>query len=307
MFAILLWCALSAIQVIFNVILLKNDFPFPLSLTTAKLGVATIFACSSWLLRLRPVPRKWWNQSKRLFPVVTCNTLGLVLNDVSLYSGTILLNQTMRAGQSSTTILLTNLPNTIWSMLPLVLTLGGIHHVISSSIWETCVLVAMTSNVAFSLRGVFSKHILWQARTTPANNFSIITMLSFLLLLPIAYYLEGQDVKTLVVKMPIRDLEILGGKLAVCGLSHFLSIEVAYKLWDPKASPFTLTLYDILRQAVTLVAAILYFQQEMKNDEMLGYGAALIGQLLQSLDQNTYTTYKSSLKKISPRKTKRRA
>jgi hypothetical protein len=82
---------------------------------------------------------------------------------------------------------------------------------------------------------------------------------------------------------------------------------VAYKLWDPKASPFTLTLYDILRQAVTLVAAILYFQQEMKNDEMLGYGAALIGQLLQSLDQNTYTTYKSSLKKISPRKTKRRA
>lgn len=90
--------------------------------------------------------------------------------------------------------------------------------------------------------------------------------------------------------MPIQDLEILGGKLAVCGLVYFLSIEVAFKMLDAKASPLTRTLYDTCRQGVTLVTAILYFQQEMNRDEMLGFSVALIGQLLQSLDQTTSNT-----------------
>lgn len=190
-FAFVVWCALSASQVILSMKLLSEEFPFPLSLTTAKFGVATLFACIGWILRLRPVPRKWMNQLWHLLPVVLLNTLGLSLNDFSLFSGTIFLNQTTRAAQSSTTVILTNLPSNVWSMMPLVMTFGGIHHAITtSSLLETCVLTSMASNLAFSLRGIYSKRIVWQ-RATPANNFSIITMLSFLIMLPITYYVEG--------------------------------------------------------------------------------------------------------------------
>ena len=110
-------------------------------------------------------------------------------------SGNVLLVQTTRAAQSTTSVLMTHLPNNIWSMLPLVLTVGGIHHAISSShsVLEPCVLLAMASNVAFSLRGVSFPRILWQGQRHrhAANNFSIISVLSFLLVLPIAYYREG--------------------------------------------------------------------------------------------------------------------
>lgn len=95
---------------------------------------------------------------------------------------------------------------------------------------------------------------------------------------------------------------MLLGKLVSCGFIYFLSIEAAYAMFDPKASPFTRALQDISRQVVTMVAATMYFKQVVSRNEGMGYSIALIGQLLQSLDETTPTYKQLSMKKVSPRK-----
>lgn len=171
---------------------LLDDFNYPLTLTTIKLGVATLFAITGWLLRLRPVPKGWIKEFRHLFPVVFLNILGLVLADYSLFSGTVFVNQVTRAAQSSFTIMLTSMPATIWGMFPIMFVFGGIYEAISmSSLMDICFLAGMTSNAAFTLRGIFSKRVLWQ-HATPANNFGIITVLSFLSMVPVVFHVEGK-------------------------------------------------------------------------------------------------------------------
>ena len=88
------------------------------------------------------------------------------------------------------------------------------------------------------------------------------------------------------MKMSMEELEILGGKLAVCGLVYFLSIEVAFQMLDPKASPLTRTLYDIVRQAVTLVAAILYVSQQVNTRRNVGIWCCTNGSVTTILGSN---------------------
>jgi len=167
-------------------------FPYPLTLAAAKLGVSTSLALSLWILHLRPIPKRWMNQFRHLVPVVFFNTLGLSLADFSLFSGTVFVNQTTRAAQSSFTIMWTNMPATIWGMIPLVMVFGGIYRATATDLSSTCFLTGMAANLSFTLRGVCSRRILWH-KATPANNFGVITMLSFLFMAPVAYYLEGEQ------------------------------------------------------------------------------------------------------------------
>jgi len=88
----------------------------------------------------------------------------------------------------------------------------------------------------------------------------------------------------------------------LCGFVYYLSIEVAYAMFDPKESPFARTTKDVCRQAITMTAATLYFQEDITRSMAIGYGAALTGQLLQSLDQTPSTYKQLSVKKISPKK-----
>lgn len=252
------------------------------------------------------MPKRWLQQFRHLLPVVFLNTVGLVLADYSLFSGTLFVTLSTRAAQSSTTIILTNMPRTIWAMFPLVICSGGIYRAIvaTSSLLDTCFLAGMASNIAFTLRGVYSRRVSWQ-RATPANNFGIITMLSFFCMVPVAYYVEGEDVRAAVENMSTPDREAALLYLALCGFAFFLSIEVAYLMFDPRKSSFTRSLEDIIRQGVTMGVATLYFQENtsITRNMAIGYGIALAGQLLQSLDQLSSTSKQLSVKTISPRKT----
>jgi hypothetical protein len=189
-------------------------------------------------------------------------------------------------------------------MFPLVICSGGIYRAIvaTSSLLDTCFLAGMASNIAFTLRGVYSRRVSWQ-RATPANNFGIITMLSFFCMVPVAYYVEGEDVKVAVENMSSEDRETILLNLALCGFAFFLSIEVAYLMFDPRKSSFTRSLEDIIRQGVTMGVATLYFQEIITRNMAIGYGIALAGQLLQSLDQLSSTSKQLSVKTTSPRKT----
>ena len=192
----LLWCALSACHVILEKRML-NDFPCPLTLTMLKLGIATLWSVSLWILRLRTAPKHGTAEYRHIVRVAFFNTLGLSLANICLFSGTVFLSQTTRAAQASTTLLVAICTKSAPPTFFLLVVFGGISYASTVPPSDTCFITGMASNLAFSLRGVYSNRIKWHD-ATPANNFSVITMLSFLFMIPIALVMEGEIVCVVV-------------------------------------------------------------------------------------------------------------
>lgn len=120
---------------------------------------------------------------------------------------------------------------------------------------------------------------------------------------PRCLFTVGDDVTATVNAASPKGREDLLIHLALCGFVYFLSIEVAYAMFDPKTTPFVLSIQDNVRQTITLATAVFYFQEDITRNMAIGYGIVLAGQLLQSLEKlSANSTQPSVVKKISPKK-----
>ena len=108
----------------------------------------------------------------------------------------------------------------------------------------------------------------------------------------------GNKLKSYLAAASGDSTELLLVEISLCGFVYFSSIEAAYAMHDPKASASVRALADIVRQAVATVVATQYFEEGITRDMAIGYGIALVGQLLQSYGQTT--PKQLSKKRISP-------
>lgn len=101
------------------------------------------------------------------------------------------MNINTKAAQSAVTLLVAmfagNVSPSVLGVLSLLASLGGVVY--ASTDLDGAFLAGMACNLSFSLRGV--NRIKWYD-TSPANHFSVITLLSFLCMIPVAFLVEGE-------------------------------------------------------------------------------------------------------------------
>jgi solute carrier family 35 protein E1 len=152
----------------------------------------------------------------------------------------------------------------------------------------------MASNLAFALRANFSKLSMNVFKSennksmTPANIYGVVTILSFLLLVPLALLWEAVDLTpTWRVAMEKVEGKDLVWQIFLSGLFHYLNNEVMYLALD-NVHPITLAVGNTAKRVFIIVASLLVFRNPISGVGMVGSAVGIGGVLLYSLTKNYY-------------------
>ncbi|XP_062106884.1 phosphoenolpyruvate/phosphate translocator 2, chloroplastic-like isoform X2 [Humulus lupulus] len=192
------WYLLNIYFNIFNKQVLKV-YPFPATVTAFQLGCGTLMILFMWGFNLYSRPKITLSQFAAILPLVLAHALGNLLTNVSLGKVSVSFTHTIKAMEPFFAVLFSALffseiPS-VWVVCSLVPIVGGVAlaSFTESSFNWIGFCTAMASNVTNQSRNVFSKKLMVQEEETldNINLFSVLTIISFLLLVPSAILLEG--------------------------------------------------------------------------------------------------------------------
>ncbi|KAI9177983.1 hypothetical protein LWI28_021345 [Acer negundo] len=193
-----LWYILNIYFNIFNKQVLKV-YPYPTTVSAFQFGCGTVMIILTWTFNLYPRPKLSRSQLAAILPLAVAHTLGNLLTNVSLGMVNVSFTQTIKAMEPFFTVLLAALflseRPTLWVVSSLVPIVGGVALASLTEVsfnW-TGFISAMASNVTNQSRNVLSKKFMARKEDTldNINLFSVITIISFILLVPAAIFIEG--------------------------------------------------------------------------------------------------------------------
>lgn len=260
-------------------------FPHPITCTAIQFGVGSLIACFMWVLNLHKKPDASVDKLTTITPLALVHTLGNSLTNISLGSVAVSFTHTIKALEPIFSVLLSVLflsdrpsPLVLMTLAPII---GGVALASTSELsftWKGF-LSAMGSNLTFQSRNVLSKKFMIKGKggMDNINLFSIITILSFILLAPIALLMDG------VVFTPHA--------MAVAGIAHPYSVmtqsliaglcfhayqQVSYMILQ-RVSPVTHSVGNCVKRVVVIVASIFVFRNPVTQQNALGTALALAG------------------------------
>ncbi|CAI9777323.1 unnamed protein product [Fraxinus pennsylvanica] len=191
------WYLLNIYFNIYNKQVLKV-YPFPLTVTAFQFGCGTVLVLLMWTLNLHPKPKINGSQFAAICLLAMGHTIGNLLTNISLGKVAVSFTHTIKAMEPFFTVflsalLLGEMPS-LWvvsSLLPIV---GGVAlaSFTEASFNWIGFGSAMASNLTNQSRNVFSKKFMVKEETLDnINLFSIITIISFLLLMPAVILMDG--------------------------------------------------------------------------------------------------------------------
>ncbi|KAK9225004.1 hypothetical protein WN943_010045 [Citrus x changshan-huyou] len=189
-----LWYLLNIYFNIFNKQVLKV-FPYPTTVTAFQFGCGSVMIILMWTLNLYTRPKLTRSQFAVILPLAVADTLGNLLTNISLGTVNVSFTHTIKAMEPFFTVLFAALflreKPTIWLVPSLVPIVGGVAlaSLTEASFNWTGFCSAMASNVTNQSRNVFSKKFMDSLDNI--NLFSAITIISFILSVPAAIFMEG--------------------------------------------------------------------------------------------------------------------
>ncbi|CAI5996860.1 unnamed protein product [Closterium sp. NIES-65] len=250
--------------------------------SAVHLTVGVVYCLISWALRLpkrAPIDK---GMLVLLAPVAFCHALGHVMTNVSFATVAVSFTHTIKSlepffnAAASQFVLGQNVPLPLWmSLLPVVLGVS-LASVTELSFNWTGFLTAMTSNIAFTYRNVFSKKAMVGMDST--NLYAYISILSLLYCIPPAILMEGPKL-------------LAGGftdAIAKVGLTKFLSdlfwVGVFYHLYNQLAtntlervSPLTHAVGNVLKRVFVIGFSIIIFGNTISQQTGIGTAIAIAG------------------------------
>ncbi|KDD72777.1 hypothetical protein H632_c2913p0, partial [Helicosporidium sp. ATCC 50920] len=208
---------------IYNKQVLKA-YPYPLTVTAFQFLVGSALSLGMWGLGLHAPPVVDGAVARTLSPLALVHTLGNALTNVSLGAVAVSFTHTIKALEPLFSVVLSSLflgdaPNAavILSLVPIV---GGVALASTSELsfnW-TGFLSAMGSNLTFQSRNVLSKKFmggaaketLRESRLDNVNLFSVMTLMAFCMLAPLALFLEAPP----LTPAAVRHAALVGGRAA---------------------------------------------------------------------------------------------
>lgn len=205
------WYTFNAAYNVYNQYL-KTDLPLPYAASTLQLVVGMAYALPLWALNIRKVPKLDFMDLVKLLPIVILNAAGHVFAVIAMFEkGGGSFTHVIKASEPVVSVFfgfiimqIVPRPLTFLSLLPITYgvayasTLGNLSvDTMRKELTTKAALMAMGSNIAFSLRSILRKMIIDSAfknRTglDASNDHAVTTLLSSLLMIPVVSFFEVQ-------------------------------------------------------------------------------------------------------------------
>ncbi|XP_015576210.1 phosphoenolpyruvate/phosphate translocator 2, chloroplastic isoform X2 [Ricinus communis] len=271
-----IWYLLNIYYNIFNKQVLKV-YPFPATVTAFQCGCGTLMIIITWALNLYHKPKLTRSQFTAILPLAVAHTMGNLLTNISLGKVAVSFTHTIKAMEPFFTVLFASLflgeRPSFWVLSSLVPIVGGVAlaSFTESSFNLTGFCSAMASNVTNQSRNVLSKKFMVSKEEAldNVNLFSVITIISFILLAPTAVVMEG-------IKFTPSYLQ--------SAANHGLNVRelcVSYLILQ-MVNPVSHAVGNSVKRVVVIVSSVIFFQIPISPVNSLGTAIALAGVFLYS-------------------------
>eukprot|EP00475_Leptophrys_vorax_P036124 TRINITY_DN60457_c0_g1_i1.p1 TRINITY_DN60457_c0_g1~~TRINITY_DN60457_c0_g1_i1.p1 ORF type:complete len:178 (+),score=29.89 TRINITY_DN60457_c0_g1_i1:79-534(+) len=136
----------------------------------------------------------------------------------------------------------------------------------------------MASNLTFQSRNVLSKKLMIKKDKSldTMNIFSIITILSFFLLLPVALLVEGVKFTPQFMQAQGLDVQKVLVRSLLASLCFHSYQQVSYMILQ-KVSPVTHSVGNCVKRVIVIVTSVLFFRTPVSPINAVGTAIALAG------------------------------
>ncbi|XP_019426816.1 PREDICTED: phosphoenolpyruvate/phosphate translocator 2, chloroplastic-like isoform X2 [Lupinus angustifolius] len=285
------WYLLNIYFNIYNKQVLKV-YPFPATVTAFQFGFATLMINLIWTLNLHPRPKITGSKLASILPLAVAHTMGNLLTNISLGKVAISFTHTIKAMEPLFTVVLSSLllgeRPTFWVVSSLIPIVGG---VVLASMTEVSFnwigfSTAMASNLTNQSRNVLSKKLMTNEEETldNINLYSVITIISFILLVPFAIFLEGVKFTPSYLQsaasqgLNVRELCM---RSILAGFCFHAYQQVSYGILE-LVSPVSHSVGNCVKRVVVIASSVIFFQTPLSLINTLGTAIALVGVFLYS-------------------------
>ncbi len=284
------WYGFNIVFNIYNKQILKT-FPYPVTVTLIELGVGSALICAMWASGAKKPPTLTKEMLKPIAPLAVIHAVGNLLTNVSLGKVAVSFTHTIKAMEPFFSVLLSalflgDIPSlaVVGALVPVV---GGVALASMTEVsfcWAGF-LAAMGSNITFQSRNVLSKKMMGLSSIKGAidniNLFSVITMLSCLVCLPIAVSMEGVKFTPAAISAVGVSFQGLSQRLLIAGFCFQMYQQISYMILS-RVSPVTHAVGNCMKRVTVIVVTLLYFKNPVSPLNMAGTALALSGVFLYS-------------------------
>ncbi|KAH0690377.1 hypothetical protein KY290_018611 [Solanum tuberosum] len=283
-----LWYLFNIYFNIYNKQVLKA-FPYPVTVTFAQFAVGSVLVILMWTLNLYKRPKISGAQLVAILPLAAVHTLGNLFTNMSLGKVSVSFTHTIKAMEPFFSVVLSAMflgefP-TLWvlsSLLPIVGGVGLASMTEASFNWAGF-WSAMASNLTNQSRNVLSKKFMVRKEESLDNItlFSIITIMSFFLLAPYAFFTEGVKFTPAYLEAAGLNVNQLYTRSLIAALCFHAYQQVSYMILQ-RVSPVTHSVGNCVKRVVVIVTSVIFFRTPVSPINGLGTGIALAGVFLYS-------------------------
>ncbi|XP_030940881.1 phosphoenolpyruvate/phosphate translocator 1, chloroplastic-like [Quercus lobata] len=283
-----LWYLFNIYFNIYNKQVLKV-YPYPVTVTAIQFAVGTVIVFLMWGLNLYKKPKVSGSQLAVILPLALVHTLGNVFTNMSLGKVAVSFTHTIKAMEPFFSVVLSamflgELP-TFWVVASLVPIAGGVAlaSVTEASFNWAGFWSAMASNLSNQSRNVLSKKVMVKSEESLDNItlFSIITVMSFILLAPVALFMEGVKFTPTFLQSAGLNVNQIYTRSFLAALCFHAYQQVSYMILQ-RVSPVTHSVGNCVKRVVVIVSSVLFFKTPVSPINTLGTGVALSGVFLYS-------------------------
>ncbi|KAH1131234.1 hypothetical protein J1N35_002612 [Gossypium stocksii] len=283
-----LWYIFNIYFNIYNKQVLKA-FHYPITVTAIQFAVGTILVAIMWTFNLYKRPKINGAQLAAILPLAVVHTLGNLFTNMSLGKVAVSFTHTIKAMEPFFSVVLSamflgELP-TLWVVASLVPIVGGVAlaSVTEASFNWAGFWTAMASNLTNQSRNVLSKKVMVNKEESMDNItlFSIITIMSLILLAPVAIFMEGVKFTPAYLQSAGLNVKEVVVRSLLAALCFHAYQQVSYMILQ-RVSPVTHSVGNCVKRVVVIVSSVLFFKTPVLPINSLGTGIALAGVFLYS-------------------------
>ncbi|CAO2819067.1 unnamed protein product [Amaranthus hypochondriacus] len=283
-----LWYLFNIYFNIYNKQVLKV-YSFPVTITLVQFAVGSVLVLFMWAFNLYKKPKVSAGQLAAIVPLAIVHTLGNLFTNMSLGKVAVSFTHTIKAMEPFFSVLLSAVflgenptPWVVLSLLPIV---GGVAlaSVTEASFNWAGFWSAMASNVTNQSRNVLSKKVMVKKEESMDNItlFSIITLMSFVILAPVTVFMEGVTFTPTYLEAAGLNVQQVYVRSLLAGLCFHAYQQVSYMILQ-KVSPVTHSVGNCVKRVVVITSSVLFFKTPVSPINALGTGIALAGVFLYS-------------------------
>jgi len=283
-----LWYVFNIFFNIYNKQVLKV-FTFPVTCTALQFVTGSLLAATLWLTGLHKKPKVTKEQLKTIFPLACIHTLGNLLTMVSLGKVAVSFTHTIKAMEPFFSVALSSIflgdtasPLVLLSLLPIVGGVGLASATEASFNWAGFG-AAMGSNLTFQSRNVLSKKFMGGglASLDNINLFSVITIMSAVILTPFALAIEGFNFYPAKIAAMGLDPGFIMSRALFAGICFHSYQQVSFMILQ-RVSPVTHSIGNCVKRVVVICSSVVFFQTPVSLLNGIGTALALGGVFMYS-------------------------